>query len=39
MAGEESEAHVFARCFLMPEALFAKEWEEAAGLGFMEAVF
>ncbi len=37
--GEESEADVFASYFLMPEALFAKEWEEAAGLGFMEAVF
>jgi Zn-dependent peptidase ImmA (M78 family)/transcriptional regulator with XRE-family HTH domain len=37
--GEEAEADVFASYFLMPEALFTKEWSEAAGLGFMEAVF
>ncbi len=37
--GEESEADVFASYFLMPESLFVKEWNEAAGLGFMEAVF
>ena len=37
--GEESEADVFASHFLMPNALFVKEWNEAAGLGFMEAVF
>jgi Zn-dependent peptidase ImmA (M78 family)/DNA-binding XRE family transcriptional regulator len=36
---EEVEADVFASYFLMPEALFAKEWSEAEGLGFMEAVF
>lgn len=37
--GEESEADVFASYFLMPEELFVEEWREAAGLGFMEAVF
>lgn len=37
--GEESEADMFASYFLMPEALFTQEWDEAAGLGFMEAVF
>lgn len=37
--GEESEADLFASYFLMPEALFAKEWGEAAGLSFMDAVF
>jgi Zn-dependent peptidase ImmA (M78 family)/DNA-binding XRE family transcriptional regulator len=36
--GEESEADVFASYFLMPEELFDKEWHEAAGLGFVEAV-
>jgi Zn-dependent peptidase ImmA (M78 family) len=36
--GEESEADVFASYFLMPEALFAAEWSEAAGLGFFDAV-
>lgn len=36
---EESEADIFASYFLMPSALFAQEWEEAAGLGFFEAVF
>jgi Zn-dependent peptidase ImmA (M78 family)/transcriptional regulator with XRE-family HTH domain len=37
--GEESEADTFASYFLMPEAVFRKEWEEASGLGFMDAVF
>lgn len=36
---EESEADIFASHFLMPEPLFAKEWNEAAGLGFVDAVF
>jgi Zn-dependent peptidase ImmA (M78 family)/DNA-binding XRE family transcriptional regulator len=36
--GEESEADLFASYFLMPEALFAAEWSEAAGLGFFDAV-
>ena len=36
--GEESEADVFASYFLMPQVLFQKEWNEAAGLGFMNAV-
>ena len=37
--GEESEADIFASHFLMPDALFSKEWNEAAGLGFAAAVF
>lgn len=34
-AEEEKEANVFASYFLMPEQLFAKEWEESRGLPFV----
>lgn len=36
---EEKEADAFAGHFLMPDALFDKEWEEARGLGFVDRVF
>ncbi|HMR77707.1 MAG TPA: XRE family transcriptional regulator, partial [Polyangiaceae bacterium] len=36
---EEKEADAFAGHFLMPDALFQKEWEEARGLGLVDRVF
>ncbi len=36
---EEKEADAFAGHFLMPDALFLKEWEEARGLGLVDRVF
>lgn len=35
---EEREADVFASHFLMPQAVFEKEWKEAQGLSVVEAV-
>ncbi len=37
-ADEEKEANVFASYFLMPEQLFAKEWDETRGLPFVNRV-
>lgn len=37
-ANEEKEANVFASYFLMPERLFASEWEETRGLPFVARV-
>lgn len=37
-AEEEREANVFASYFLMPEQLFAKEWDETRGLPFVSRV-
>ncbi len=37
-AEEEKEANVFASYFLMPEQLFAKEWDETRGLPFVTRV-
>lgn len=36
--GEEKEADLFASHFLMPDELFQKEWNEARGLPFVDAV-
>jgi Zn-dependent peptidase ImmA (M78 family) len=36
---QEIEANLFAGQFLMPDALFDQEWEEARGLGLVERVF
>lgn len=36
---EEEEANLFASHFLMPEAVFSKEWEEARGLPLVDRVF
>lgn len=36
---EEKEADAFAGYFLVPQALFEKEWAEARGLGFVARVF
>lgn len=36
--GEEAEADRFASHFLMPEELFWRRWEDAAGLPFVERV-
>ncbi len=36
---EEKEADRFASYFLMPESSFAKEWDETAGLSFVNRVF
>lgn len=35
---EENEASVFASHFLMPEAVFSREWEEARGLPLVDRV-
>ena len=35
---EEKEADLFASHFLMPDELFQKEWNEARGLSFVDAV-
>lgn len=35
---EEKEADLFASHFLMPDAVFRREWEEARGLSFVDAV-
>lgn len=35
---EEKEADMFAGHFLMPDALFDKEWDEARGLGLVDRV-
>lgn len=37
-ADEEREANVFASYFLMPEQLFAREWDETRGLPFVTRV-
>lgn len=37
-AEEEREANVFAAYFLMPEKLFAKEWDDTRGLPFVTRV-
>jgi Zn-dependent peptidase ImmA (M78 family)/DNA-binding XRE family transcriptional regulator len=37
-ASEEKEADVFASYFLMPEEVFANEWQEARGLPLVERV-
>ena len=36
---QEIEADQFASHFLMPQAAFAREWNEAAGLGFVDRIF
>jgi Zn-dependent peptidase ImmA (M78 family)/DNA-binding XRE family transcriptional regulator len=36
---QEDEANVFASHFLMPEAIFHREWEEARGLPLVDRVF
>ena len=35
----EREANLFAAHFLMPEEAFAREWEDACGLAFVDRVF
>jgi len=35
---EEREANIFASYFLMPEAVFQKEWQDARGLPFLDRV-
>ena len=37
--GQEKEADTFAGYFLMPEATFNSEWEEASGLSWYDRVF
>jgi len=37
--GQEKEADQFASHFLMPEAAFRKEWEDARGLSLIDRVF
>lgn len=36
--GEEKEADLFASHFLVPDEVFRREWEEARGLAFVDAV-
>jgi Zn-dependent peptidase ImmA (M78 family)/transcriptional regulator with XRE-family HTH domain len=36
---QEKEADLFAACFLMPDDIFRKEWEEARGLSLLDRVF
>jgi Zn-dependent peptidase ImmA (M78 family)/DNA-binding XRE family transcriptional regulator len=37
-SGQELEADTFAACFLMPESVFQREWDETAGLAFVDRV-